>query len=212
MRMSGTDHTSMGNWLCNCVWFVALATLAGITDPLETLFPVFEGDDGIFLDPDEVKKGALEEMQKTAEKEAGIRLKLERFPDYTLASFCGCSGPVIAGVPTLTLDEEYQLQKVCWLVDPDMSTNKHDAALVYSKAVALMLRCQSGRLYDYAAAIAQMAEPAQFTAYDRRSWLRYMYRGEDDTLPELEHLAAFIKSHELPDPQPVQFSATRGES
>lgn len=93
MRMSGTDHTSVGNFIVNHITcFSMFQQLLGWSN--EEMFEqvigngvrcLFEGDDGLFsfpvaLEPDEIQAAAMM---------AGVRITFAASNDYKCLEFCG---------------------------------------------------------------------------------------------------------------------------
>lgn len=85
MRLSGTEQTSIGNFLANFAWVnTMLRRCTGEQKPWHAFPMLFEGDDGLFHCP------ALPDSDQ-ALKDLGVRMKLEEHSSVAEAHFCGAT-------------------------------------------------------------------------------------------------------------------------
>jgi hypothetical protein len=134
MRLSGQDHTSMGNFLCNMVWCGSILCEYFNWDASQLArYPsdscLFEGDDGMIHVGHEVNSDWL----KSCIKNAGVRLKFNCAKDYHDLHFCG-NHLVFDGDVLVRIKNPLEvLSRVMSLFRPNASSNKQWLGLQISK-------------------------------------------------------------------------------
>lgn len=139
MRLSGTEHTSSGNYLCNSVWIHAMIFMATHQYPDPNNFIWFcEGDDGLYTKAIPLENGQVVNIEPAMMTECaeclGGKLKINVFTTIDSASFCGIelAPAIVSGrnVEELRQETDKILSKVLWGIDYDPGTTLHDTALV----------------------------------------------------------------------------------
>lgn len=149
MTISGSESTSVGNAITNLACFWTALDRLGIRLDWDDFF-IVEGDDLIF-DADILERnGVLQEEYEIAASELGMDVKLEWHSSMSDASFLGYHLECVNGQWTNTPADPYAtLSKIFWDSEPDLSTNKHDTALLIARILSALYRYPYGPMSDY---------------------------------------------------------------
>lgn len=214
MRLSGQEHTSSGNFLCNLIWLSYIVYYSsGHLPDYDRWLLLCEGDDGLStqevpldngknfnLDPDLVTHLA---------ETLGARMKLKYCKTVDEASFCGIKlKPAKVNdedQDVLDLDDAWILSKIYWSIGYDRTSRKHDSLLLYARALSYLVRAKGNdELYRAVWWTAQENHPKghQITgSVFRHIWVKVFYKGEAETMPDYEDapLEKFAKKFNCPN-------------
>jgi hypothetical protein len=219
MRLSGQEHTSAGNWVVNFTWICSIIRMcSGQEVDLDKFRCVVEGDDSLYTADIPLEGGGTYSVKASefidAAESIGTLQKLQVFNTLDDASFCGILvGPsrryhfdsTIAPEPEdmLRYDTEYVLSRVCWKVDYDRMTSKHDEEVGYATILSYLPRAVGNKeLYDALLWLAKKHEPTNrqcTSVHFRNIWFHTFYRGEFDDVPQMEYgLRDYCRKFDLP--------------
>lgn len=149
IRLSGTAHTSDGNYLANLRYIIAaFKFLVSDFDALDYLSRgnyVAEGDDGLYKMPTGI---TVKDVQRVLKQEASITLTSD--DNFDAADGCFCSARLVVSVGEggkVTVqriaDPVDLLSRVFCHLKPDRNTKKHDHGLMVAKAISTLFNYRS---------------------------------------------------------------------
>lgn len=152
MRMSGSDTTSEGNWICNCAFVYTILKRCGYTLRWNDAF-IIEGDDCMLdrtiIDKCVYKNKTGIDAYTACAADMYLPITFDEYGSVAQSNFLGChmemEGNKLVASPA---DDTTFARKLLYTYDAE-PTNVHDTAILRCKIISYLMMYAGSRVNDF---------------------------------------------------------------